>query len=855
MDKRGIILVILLLCLSTVIAISAPSLKLDKTSYGPNSDLAGSFDVTFSDLPGESKLILKIGGQSAGQKTLKEFKDAYSSSYSFSETGGNYNILSNVPSHTVYLDSAKSEIEAGIPQDSYSSINLIVSGSILSPVVEIGGLRKSYKNYNSPTGYSNLVNELGTRTKSYIIHGNKNEAYCNYLPLEPAKKYKIKALLKKHQDYKTAKLIASISSGTPTKACDVSADNKNGAEQCCELNVLALGTEAYREIECEVQKENAISGSFYSLCIYTTGDESATNEFIVGADDTNNYFITGSYETYNEQLSGDWAISLTQDEILNIYSGISSIPINVSAAEGGSVTLKNLAATSEGGEFVDKFQVLAYIPSKIKLGTIGGTITIPLSFIGAKTPQSDGEHTLVACVDSTCSESKKFDVKPLPTISLNASKTMATISDLITFDASSSKSQAGNISNFTWDFNDGTKGTGSIVNHTFGKLGTFNVTVIITDSSGLQNNKTIKIQIISAIKNLGSELNSTKELVKLTKAEIESDETVKSTMDMLGINLDGVLTNLSLLETEYRGAVNMSNGSTRENKLALIQKQLLSLVDSVPLNLKVEVMKFPAKIVSLGQIPEPTTLGIEATDVNLFKENLFTQQKDVNIDGEARLVDITYLSNKKEKYTLIKKLVSGSGEVYEVLPARITVIEMLTPQYQAVLPNSIYKWTTTSEIKYKINEDDLTLASKARTFVIKDLQALNVASSGGLTEGFNCGNQICDWGEDDVSCPEDCGSKKPVWLYATLAIVVVFGIFYLNFYKGKYNFEELQELISKKLKKEKLFNSNDDFKSLKSFVENSLAKGMDKEQTRIILKKRGWTDSQINYVLKKLKKY
>jgi PKD repeat protein len=59
----------------------------------------------------------------------------------------------------------------------------------------------------------------------------------------------------------------------------------------------------------------------------------------------------------------------------------------------------------------------------------------------------------------------------------------------VSFNASLSYDNDGNITLYTWDFGDGTNATGVIVNHIYSQYGTYNVTLTVTDDDG--NNDTI----------------------------------------------------------------------------------------------------------------------------------------------------------------------------------------------------------------------------------------------------------------------------------------------------------------------------------------------------------------------------
>jgi C1A family cysteine protease len=65
----------------------------------------------------------------------------------------------------------------------------------------------------------------------------------------------------------------------------------------------------------------------------------------------------------------------------------------------------------------------------------------------------------------------------------------------ITFDASKSFDPEGNISAYYWDFGDGTNDKGVIATHVYSHLGTYNITLTVTDSNDQTASDTIKVWI------------------------------------------------------------------------------------------------------------------------------------------------------------------------------------------------------------------------------------------------------------------------------------------------------------------------------------------------------------------------
>lgn len=65
------------------------------------------------------------------------------------------------------------------------------------------------------------------------------------------------------------------------------------------------------------------------------------------------------------------------------------------------------------------------------------------------------------------------------------------------FDASNSSDPDGSIDSYTWDFDDGSTGTGETVNHTFDSSGDYTVELYVTDDDGATDSTTTQIEVTS----------------------------------------------------------------------------------------------------------------------------------------------------------------------------------------------------------------------------------------------------------------------------------------------------------------------------------------------------------------------
>jgi outer membrane protein assembly factor BamB len=112
-----------------------------------------------------------------------------------------------------------------------------------------------------------------------------------------------------------------------------------------------------------------------------------------------------------------------------------------------------------------------------------GTYDVNLTVI-----DNDGTRSIV--------NSKNIHIENLPPIAkLKSNKTEIFIGESITFNAKDSSDPDDINLNYTWDFDDGSKGYGKIVNHIFTFEGEYNVELTLTDDDGDTDNYQLTIEV------------------------------------------------------------------------------------------------------------------------------------------------------------------------------------------------------------------------------------------------------------------------------------------------------------------------------------------------------------------------
>jgi PKD repeat protein len=91
---------------------------------------------------------------------------------------------------------------------------------------------------------------------------------------------------------------------------------------------------------------------------------------------------------------------------------------------------------------------------------------------------------------------REVNVRDYPSASFVYSPDAPLIGEIITFDASGSEPNGGEIISYSWNFGDDSTASGMIVNHTYSEYGIYNVTLTVVDSEGLSDVYTISIRIL-----------------------------------------------------------------------------------------------------------------------------------------------------------------------------------------------------------------------------------------------------------------------------------------------------------------------------------------------------------------------
>jgi hypothetical protein len=85
-----------------------------------------------------------------------------------------------------------------------------------------------------------------------------------------------------------------------------------------------------------------------------------------------------------------------------------------------------------------------------------------------------------------------------PIADASESQRFGVVNESIEFDGSKSIDKDGRIVDFEWDFGDGNTGMGKIITHIYSRNGSYNVTLIVTDDDGEQDEDVVNVLILKA---------------------------------------------------------------------------------------------------------------------------------------------------------------------------------------------------------------------------------------------------------------------------------------------------------------------------------------------------------------------
>ncbi len=895
-------IIILILLIASFTYAADFSVTLDKDEYGKQSDLSGIIDIDINDVPYDSKLIFDIDGSSY------EFNMTEICSFASGSCGkkdSEFTILELLNNPEIVFDNAGTNTDYGIALYG-SSIDVETSsfdiegkqkdGSYPSSVkVDVGSdgefdwnyigdfLLDENNNYvieKIPTIY---LKDLEYDLKSVIWGSGKTE-YCEKIEIPVTKRLRVSAYVKQYTDDDEAGKIGYLSARIRDSNMNI-LNNDLGYSANCFMNEPST---SWTWSSCDIEDITIKEGRDYYICVYSSPDvdEGAPSRDLIYyeiateknsnvnrgykcnsvsceyADDFDSddfdYFIESFYFKHDMDFNVKETID---DETASLNSLMNSIdcdysssfdgdnyclfPLTFVSKSEGKIELSNLDVLHDDlGE--GSFSKINFVPEKVDYDE---NISIELDDLNLTAPSEIGDHEINVKLKygEDVLKTHSYDLKVIdaPEITFNIPKT-SFVGNEIRFNAT----VTGGTGPYTysWDFGDFENSSSSSPMHTYTMGDTYTVKLTVKDSNGVSVTKEFEIEIVEIDEVLEPLLNQTDEILTTISNELKTGQGDASEIaSILNLNsrLETAKNNISNLKLEYKSA--LSTFENRNQRLVNIYNKLKSLREEIPFNIQVNSISYNSKVSSSSIIRE---IG--------YDEDLINAQGLIDVSSKAYMVNINYLSNDTESFVLIKKDVSlledvEDAYIYEYIPKETTSTiseeDILTQGFEIVEEDPILRFPISGslQISYKLYGADLNLASNVNTILVVE----------GYDTGFEydveCGDGKCDPLEEDY-CDIDCRRDIPWLLYIFLFLLLGGGVYYINFYKGKWNFKQLANFISVKLRKKRIFTSKQDLINLQNYIKKTLNYGMNERQIRFILEKKGWTKEQLDYVFKKINK-
>jgi len=869
MKKRGLLLVLLLFVIVFVSAATLTlTLNLDKTEFSIDEPFLGKFKINYTgQISGDELLTFNVKNCGSYTPVSISFYDLAIASSVGGFTEGSYTTVGNpYDSYLKSLTSAGSFLIGFKLSKDYegwiSSGTMSLTGQGDGLRLDIGddGIQDweyagQFENFSS-NQYPEGVNGQESYEDEFLIQ----ESYgaCQTFAIEPEKKYaplklRVNAKIKFDGTYQGEYLNATV----------------NG--HSCSMSTFSSTT--YQNKKCDVEIENPSYEDgklIINLCLNSDGrDYKVPRKRILGS---NYYFMNVQPATYDSNFGGTAIISgdtLTWPlddymENCNYKDDYCTIPIRVSLDSDGQITVDDvLITTSDGYQYTSVREVKREAP----VINLSGPLTFDLEAIGGlNTPNSYGDNCTLEFGFKGSKAKANFSVVKLPIAVLNVDKQNAAVKELINFNVNGSYSPENKtLVNWKWDFGDNTTLTGKEVSHFYSKEGNFTVSLTVVDNQSRESSPVkIVIYVGSLEEFLPRMISDARSLLVTARSNYEGSNTyAKEIYDLFGYDSTFFArANLTLREMQenFTRIQNSSSvQSLKEVRYGDLADALLVLQEGIPKNIIVlDVLEIQnMKLTDLNQIIDS---DISSTyDANKKQAVYGFNVNNVGVDMKASLIEIKYLVGNK-KGLLVDKDVSVTGGSNNVLAenlvgltSNISSVEVFSSGFRTDSWRSILYFDAygTMDVTYFV--PGVIEVKKIDSVVFTDVQGFSVSSYNEDCDVSNicCGNDVCEISyEDEDSCPEDCTKQKPWVWWIVLFVILVAGVWYINFYKGPGNFRETTNKISMKLFHKRMFVTQQDKISLSAYIKRAMAQGFRPEQIRKVLLQKGWTNNQIDYIFK-----
>lgn len=744
--------------------------------------------------------------------------------------------------------------------------NVKVSGNGEHLILDVGadksvdwqykGPFKSWSQFIFPEGIDSSI-KLSPTTE--ILFGGHSNEKCEDIYVELDELYDIEELqitvnTKTGNDY----------SGIPYLTASIA-----GQGQCTPV---PEPTNSFTQSQCQIVLDGATSGT-YHVCVYTSAGVNSLRYYEVPVKDLASgpyYFMALQKPVYDTRFEGEISISgeKLENAINDFLTNCEFFPclVPLSFNTSSQITLSDLNFVTINDRIQREFFNLKY-----NLPTLIEGVNVPIEIFAVLTPtEIDNSHEIKVIIDGV-SQNKIFTVKDIPSAQFQVSTSRPNLLEEVIFDAKSSTSaKDGQIITYTWDFGDGVTITTEhpSISHIYYTLGKKTIILKVKDNIN-QISPEYKFDVI-----VGFDAKTLSEAIELTEQTLDrsqqyfttySNELIKNIYNSQGYKdkTDQAIKEIEIIKTQYESVVGDITLSTEEKETQLqgLAQKLYDLHSKIPTDIVYEEIVFD-QYVDYLDIPDPKYFKSDILEPTNYKIAIVEYQDRLDVDSTGLRLTIHYYSGNKESFRAVNKKIStfeNPNYIVEVVPGNIK--SFITTGGTNIAPRIIQYNGDIREITYILDDGPLSELNNAKTIAIPDLSLV----SEGILKPV-CGNDLCEvnpqYNFDERSqadgqyyCPSDCkrGKFNYFWLIL-IFVIVVGGIYYINFYKGPYNFREVTNKIAIKLFKKRIFTSQKDLVNLRTYVKTALQRGYSQDQIKSVLIAKGWGQDHIGYAFELVEK-
>ncbi|MFH1711442.1 MAG: PKD domain-containing protein [Nanoarchaeota archaeon] len=528
-----------------------------------------------------------------------------------------------------------------------------------------------------------------------------------------------------------------------------------------------------------------------------------------------------------------------------------AIPIRFKANSNINVTVSEavITYTTEVLPHLSNSNIYDAFTSKPKISS--GFLQLDLEYANITAPSTYGNSTLVISLGGQEIGSKQITMSRIPIIG-GILPTIVPAAVLTTLTADVYSPNNSTIVSYRWDFGDNSEEETFVnfVKHAYPSVGLYTLTLEVEDEDGLIASKEFDViagnpkQVVNTtLKSYRTRVNSI-----TTQINTEANWIKKILEDEIGIDdINSKLTSLerkfSLAESDDDYSSIMANLSEMSIPSLLKKGSLMNF----PILLDTEIIDFDY----LAEYDEDYLLNsdeededyLDSSDAREAYKNAIAKWYSDNVDASA------------DFYIISAYYDSGVEVILTYYKLKITALDPQDDEAYLIINNdaNVNPAETIKEFGGSVGVKFYKLEDRELEFVLIDENDpfnLEVYIAPGfrkldakLLVGVCNFNKRCesDKGENSKNCRADC---KP-WGWALFYIILVLFLAFIG-YIG------LQEWYKRKYENH-LFKNRNDLYNILHFMNNSLARGMSREEISKNLKKAGWNSEQISYAMKKIK--